>query len=324
MPESDSRWEQTDLLSLSLVTPDSAPPPAAAEPLQPVAEREAESAAAAENQTVVALAPEARPDAGAAAEASAGPSAPCVDLPSFTSAARSLPACPQRLLILDTETTGLSPNAGQCIEVGAVLFHVPSRSVLTQVSFLLPCPSNPAQVVNGIDAAVSRLPQPWQEGLRCFEAMVASADALVAHNVPFDRQWFGLGALPPLQAPWICTMEDIRWPAERQLRPTPSLRDLALAYGVPVWAAHRALTDCLYLVQVFERCDELEELLQVALEPRRLYRARLSYAERHRAKEAGFRWNDPVQGAWTRRLSQRELEALTFPVQAVEADEEAA
>jgi DNA polymerase-3 subunit epsilon len=372
MPESDSRWEQTDLLCFSLVTPDFASPKAAAEPLQAVAEREAEAeagteaaAAAAEaeieaepeeapepvpeeapepmaeeapepvaeqaSQTDVAQEPEVRPDATAAGEtavsetaageAPVGPSALCVDLPSFTSSARSLPVCPQRLLILDTETTGLSPSHGQCIEVGAVLFHVPSRSVLTQVSFLLPCPSNPAQAINGIDAAVSRLPQPWQEGLRCFEAMVASADALVAHNAAFDRQWFGFGALPPLEGPWICSMEDIRWPADRQLRPTPALRDLALAYGVPVWAAHRALTDCLYLVQVFERCGELEELLQAALEPRRLYRARLSYAERHRAKAAGFRWNDPVQGAWTRRLSQRELEALTFPVQAVEADE---
>jgi DNA polymerase-3 subunit epsilon len=41
--------------------------------------------------------------------------------------------------------------------------------------------------------------------------------------------------------------------------------------------------------------------------------------ERHRAKEAGFRWNDPVRGAWSRRLSEREVQALPFPVQAVEA-----
>jgi DNA polymerase-3 subunit epsilon len=97
------------------------------------------------------------------------------------------------------------------------------------------------------------------------------------------------------------------------------VRDLALAFGVPVWAAHRALTDCIYLAQVFERCANLEHLLQTALEPRQLFRAQLSYAERHRAKEAGFRWNDPVPGAWTRRLSQREARALSFPVQPVEA-----
>jgi len=233
----------------------------------------------------------------------------------------SLPACPPRLLILDTETTALSPQQGQCIEVGAVLFDVSSRSVLMQVSFLLPCERNPAQGVNGIPAAVSRLKQPWRSGLACFEAMVAGADALLAHNASFDRQWFGHGELPSLDKPWICSMEDIRWPAERQLRATPSVRDLALAYGVPVWAAHRALTDCIYLVQVFQRCEQLELLLQTALEPRRLVRARLSYDERQLAKDAGFRWNEPLPKAWSRRLSEREIAALPFAVDPVETEQ---
>jgi DNA polymerase-3 subunit epsilon len=83
---------------------------------------------------------------------------------------------------------------------------------------------------------------------------------------------------------------------------------------VPVWAAHRALTDCTYLAQVFERCGDLDALLLEGLEPRQLYRACLSYAERHQAREAGFRWNDPVAGAWSRRLSERELESLPFAV----------
>ena len=199
-----------------------------------------------------------------------------------------------------------------------MLFHVPSRTPLQQISFLLPCAANPAEAINGIPAAVTRLSQPLEPALTCFLALVEAADALLAHNVAFDRQWFGHGPLPALNRPWICSMEDIRWPSERQLRANPSVRDLALAHCVPVWAAHRALTDCQYLVHVFERCPDLEGLLALALEPRQLYRARLSYAERHRAREAGFRWNEPVAGAWSRRLSQREAEGLPFPVVPVE------
>ncbi len=247
----------------------------------------------------------------------APPRAP--ELPVFQPEASPRLTVPSRLLILDTETTGLSPANGSCIEVGAVLFAVPQRAVLMQVSFLLPCHSNPAEAINGIEAATTRLHQPWRSGLACFRAMVDDCEAVVAHNAAFDRQWFGHGELPALERPWICSMEDIRWPAERQLRATPSVRDLALAYGVPVWAAHRALTDCIYLAQVFERCADLEALLAAALEPRRLYRACLSYDERHRAREAGFRWNDPVPKAWTRRLSEREVEALPFAVEAVAA-----
>ena len=97
------------------------------------------------------------------------------------------------------------------------------------------------------------------------------------------------------------------------------MRDLALAYEIPVWAAHRALTDCIYLAEVFRRCDDLEGLLRLGLEPRQLMRARVSYDDRHLAKEAGFRWNDPVKGAWCRRLSEREAAALDFPVAPVEA-----
>lgn len=241
---------------------------------------------------------------------------------SSTPSEPAAPACPQMLLILDTETTGLTPGPAACIEVGAILFHVPTRAVLSQLSFLLACSNNPAEAINGIPAAVSRLGQPWQASLNCFEAMLAVADAVLAHNAAFDRQWFGRDPLPAVDKPWICSMDDIRWPAERLLRATPSVRDLALAYGVPVWAAHRALTDCIYLAQVFERCAELEELLLAALEPRRLYRARVSYEERQRAREAGFRWNDPLPGAWSRRLSEREAAALPFAVLPVEVEPE--
>ena len=229
---------------------------------------------------------------------------------------------PSTLLIIDTETSGLDPRQDQCLEVGCILFDVPSRSVLAQQSFLLPVDSNAAEAINRIPAAVTRRPQPWQEALVWFEHLLDAADLLVAHNAAFDRQWFGLGVVPATSTPWLCTMEDIRWPAERQLRSRPSVRDLALAYGVPVWAAHRALSDCIYIAEVFSRCDDLEQLLERGLEPRQLMRARVSFDERHLATAAGFRWNDPIKGAWTRRVSDREIAGLEFPVAPVELEAE--
>ncbi|MGE4581343.1 MAG: 3'-5' exonuclease, partial [Synechococcus sp.] len=52
---------------------------------------------------------------------------------------------PKSLLILDTETSGLDPAAHACLEVGAILFDVASRSVLAQQSFLLPVDTNAAE-----------------------------------------------------------------------------------------------------------------------------------------------------------------------------------
>ena len=166
------------------------------------------------------------------------------------------PAVPGTLLILDTETTGLDPEQDQCVEVGVILFDVAARAVLAQQSFLLPVPVNAAEPINRIPAAVSQRSQPWREALVWFETLVAAADVVVAHNAAFDRQWFGHGQLPAIHCPCLCSMEDLRWPADRQLRSRPSVRDLALAYGVPVWSAHRALTDCIYLAEVFARCDD--------------------------------------------------------------------
>ena len=218
------------------------------------------------------------------------------------------------LLIIDTETTGLDPQLDHCLEVGVILFDVPSRQVLAQHSFLLPVEANAAEAINRIPAAATNLPQPWRPALSYLQSLLDAADVLVAHNAAFDRQWFGRGHLPATDKPWLCSMEDMRWPAERLLRSRPSVRDLALAYEIPVWAAHRALTDCIYLAEVFRRCDELEQLVLRGLEPRQLMRAQVSYDDRHLARDAGFRWNEPVKGAWARRLSEREARDLDFPV----------
>ena len=226
---------------------------------------------------------------------------------------------PENILILDTETTGLDNEIDDCLEVGSILFNVPSRSVLAQQSFLLPVEKNNAEKINNIPAEITRLPQPLFEAIIYFESLVKVSDVIVAHNAAFDMKWFGLKELPHIEKQWICSMDDITWPSDRQLKTRPSVKDLALAYGVPVWNAHRALTDCIYLAEVFKRCDGLENLLIRALEPKVLFRAQISYEERHLAKNAGFRWNESIKGAWSRRMSRRDMEKLEFPVHEVDS-----
>jgi DNA polymerase III subunit epsilon len=213
------------------------------------------------------------------------------------------------ILIVDVETTGLEPETGKLVEVGAALFDVPSRSVLSQVSTLLPVKENPVEHINGIRAETARATPDvvLKQAKELVRALASHADAYVAHNAAFDSKW-----LPSLSdKPWICTMEDVRWP--RASKGHPSVVSLALDYGVPVWAAHRALTDCTYLAQVMEREPELERLLKAALEPRQYYVAVLPYDERQKCKDAGFQWDRQVPKAWSKKLSATEAEALPFP-----------
>jgi len=221
----------------------------------------------------------------------------------------------KKILILDTETTGLDEHKDEVIEIGCILFDVSFKCVLSQVSFLFPVNNNEAEHVNGISAAVTNISQPWEDGLNFFLKLVDCSDLIVAHNVEFDKKWFGKGRLPQLNKTWICSLEDINWSFQKSLKTRPSVTDLALSFSIPVWSLHRALSDCFYISEVFKKCDNLEEILLKATEPRFLYKALISYEDRSLAKNAGFRWNSPVQGAWSRKLTIEEAKNLDFRVE---------
>jgi DNA polymerase-3 subunit epsilon len=221
---------------------------------------------------------------------------------------------PSKLLLIDCETTGTDPEKDSLCEIGAILFSVQHKAVIQQISFLIPVESNPAEKVNGIavDLTTSSSPESNDVMLTALSWMAHQADACVAHNADFDRQWV-TGFL--LEKPWICTCHGISWP---NLRPSPSLASLALAYGVPVWAAHRALTDCIYLAQVFERDSQLEDHLEEGLLPQALVRACVTFDQKDLAKEAGFRWV-PELKQWQRKCNERQIAALPFATKPINA-----
>ena len=99
----------------------------------------------------------------------------------------------EKILILDTETTGLDENKDEVIEIGCILFDVSFKCVLSQVSFLFPVNNNEAEYVNGISAEVTNISQPWEDGLNFFLKLVDCSDFIVAHNVEFDKKLFGKG-----------------------------------------------------------------------------------------------------------------------------------
>jgi len=219
------------------------------------------------------------------------------------------------VLILDTETTGLDENNDEVIEIGCILFNVHFKSVLSQLSFLLPVETNAAEFINGIPVEVSNVIQPWKEGIQFLLKLVEASDFIVAHNAAFDKKWFGKGNLPYIDKKWICSLDDINWSFKKNIKSRPSVTDLALGFNIPVWNLHRALADCYYISEVFKKIDNLEDILLKATEPKYLYKAMVSYEDRSLAKNAGFRWNNPVQGAWTRKLSETEATELDFKVE---------
>ena len=217
-----------------------------------------------------------------------------------------------RVLILDTETTGLSPDADRVIEVAAILYSIDHATVIECYSSLIDSGTgNAAEAINRIPPAAlieaSTGSLVWQR----VESLANDATCIVAHNASFDRS-FCPDPLPSLR-PWVCSKNDIQWP--KQTRPAPSLVALALEHDLGVAVAHRALADCDLIARLFTRSRELGAdlgaMLTRALRPSAVFAALVSYEERERAKSAGFRW-EPESKQWLRRMAIEDAAALPF------------
>lgn len=218
-----------------------------------------------------------------------------------------------RALIIVVETDSLEESA-TVIEVGAILYSL-SSGTLQEVSTLLPAETNAAEAVNRIKpAALQEMGSVLESfALEMLFAMSKEADVFVAHNADFDstRIFGSPGFLPLAPLPWVCTMEDFKWPQGKQ---QGSLTALALDHGLGVASAHRALTDCRLLARLFDVMPDLQSLFQQAMRPKALFVGCQPFSENHFAKDAGFKWDRLVPKKWSRRMAIEDVAALPFKV----------
>lgn len=213
------------------------------------------------------------------------------------------------ILCVDSETSGLDPKADALIEIGAVWWSIEHASVIESWSTLVQHTSNAAEAVNRIPAPLLRRGMDRGAALERLRIYAAMSGVIVAHRAEFDR-----GFLGELGRPWVCSKFDLAWPLGK---PGDHLVHLALAHGVAITSAHRALTDCMILARLFERVAEMghdiRAMLTRAMRPKALFAASVSYDDREKAKSAGFQWQ-PAEKQWTRRMAVEDAGALGFPV----------
>lgn len=218
----------------------------------------------------------------------------------------------KNVLIVDTETNGLDPSVHDVIEVGAVLWSVEHSCMVEVYSGLRGAKHNDAAHVNGIKPVL--LAHAHDEALDTVRAMANDVDAYVAHNAEFDAAF--LAPFGFRDKPWICTIEDFLWPVKSS---SMSLVSVALAHGVGVVAAHRAVNDCLIIARLFERLGDaaprlISEGYRRAIRPKATVIAKVDYKHRNKAKDVGFRWDD--QGKrWWRRMAIEDAKELPFPTE---------
>lgn len=217
----------------------------------------------------------------------------------------------QRVLVLDTETTGLSHQADKIIELAMLCVHVDVASGL---------PFGPVERFEGFEDPGMPIPAVAKEvtgitddmvrGHRlddlAVQALVAQADLIVAHNAAFDRPF--VEARFPCFAgkAWACSFADIDWKAAGA--GSSKLSALAQDHGW-FYDAHRALVDCHALLQVLAKpvvpgeASGLARLMAAAAQPSFKLRATGSpFESKDQLKGRGYRW-DAEAKVWFCTLS---------------------
>lgn len=214
------------------------------------------------------------------------------------------PAGVQRVLVLDTETTGLSHASDKIIELAMLLVQVdvatgqPFGTVETFEGF-----EDPGMPIPEVAKQVTGISDDMVRGQRLddeqVQALIDRADLVVAHNAGFDRPFVEARFPGFAHKPWACSFADIDWKALGA--ESAKLSALAQDQGW-FYDAHRALVDCQALLQVLGhrvgddggdgQVNGLQRLMAAAVRPSFKLRATGSpFDSKDKLKARGYRWD---------------------------------
>lgn len=230
----------------------------------------------------------------------------------------------ETVLLLDTETTGLSVQTDHVIEVAVCLFDLNIGTPIESYASLIRGVANPAEEKNKIPAmALLDAPRAADVWHRVVE-VAEKADCIAAHRAEFDRAFVKAAIHKvasagdilawPEEAPWACTKTDFRWPSGGM---GDHLVHLALHYGLGVCSAHRAATDVDMMARILSRVHQLghslPELFRRAVRPKKKYVSLAPFEQKDVVKQHGFLW-DGERRVWYRHMPPEDISALPFSV----------
>jgi DNA polymerase-3 subunit epsilon len=219
-----------------------------------------------------------------------------------------------RVLILDTETTGLDARNEKIIELAMLAVDVdtatglPVGRVEIYEDFEDPGKPIPPAIVQitGID---SRMVQGHRLNDARVNEMVARADLIVAHNAGFDRPFVEARLPVFVDKAWACSFAGIDWKA--QGAGSAKLEFLAHECGW-FYDAHRAQVDCHALLQVLARPlpkdteTGFAHLIKAARNTRYKLRAvGAPFESKDKLKARGYRWDGDGR-VWSTTLPSHE------------------
>ena len=201
------------------------------------------------------------------------------------------------ILGLDLETSGLDRKTCDVLEIGAALWNVKEKRpvrLYTQFNkdFQSEVPEEIESLI-GIKAyEVKKYGKSLRECLNELTPLMEDAEYIVAHNgtnfdKPFLEETYKSIGLKMPEKIWIDTQIDIPYPDGMGTR---KLSYLACEHGFVNPFPHRALTDVLTTLKLLSLYD-FDVIKEIAKSPVVQVIAQVTFDERHKPRQAGFRWD---------------------------------
>lgn len=207
---------------------------------------------------------------------------------------------PVKVILLDTETTGLEFDSSEMIELGAIALEVDrDTGAIGAVLGTFGGLEQPSVPIPAESTAIHGITDEMVKGQRfdeaAFQDLCKGAALFIAHNAAFDKP-FVLERFPWLdQSIWACTFREIPWDQEgysgKKLEYL--LSECGFFHG-----AHRAVEDCMALAHVLNQALKtshrmpMQVLFESANEAMYEIAAIQSpFDKKDIMKARGFRWN---------------------------------
>lgn len=222
-------------------------------------------------------------------------------------------------IYLDTETDGPEHDKCEIIELGMLPFKFTGNGVITSVKAPLQTYNEPSKPIPELITGITNITDDMVKGAKIdvplFEAVIADADLIIAHNARFDR-FVVERYLPGAEKKcWGCSMEEVPWP-KRGKRLEYIVQDMGYFYE-----AHGALPDCqaglFALRQPVNGKDGFSYVLDAARATTlRVWTTGLRYDEgvNRLLKQRGYWFNNGDDGrpkAWHRAIPENEQDTET-------------
>ena len=222
-------------------------------------------------------------------------------------------------VFLDTETTGMNPDADKVIELAMVPFEFDSEGNIYRVLPEYNALQDPGIPIPELISEITGITDDMVKGksidLQQVSSVLSDAVIVIAHNARFDRPFCESLLADFEDIAWACSIADVSWNAEGF--EGVKLEYLAYKYGF-FFEGHRATIDCQAGIELLsQRLPKsgqlvLKQLLENARRTDvRLWADKAPFEMKDLLRQRGYRWSPGDNGkrkAWYRDLPEDKLD----------------